>query len=388
MGLGNIVRTRLFRNFMAKLYGWGAAVVILGALFKINHYPGADYMLIVGLGTESLIFFFSAFEPPYVEADWSLVYPELSGMYHGSGIEGEKPIVEELDDMLEEANIGPELIENLGKGLRNLSENTRKMSDVSDAVLATNEYTSRIQDASESANELTKSYKKTSEVLTRDAGASQEYANNIKSASVNAASLSNAYSQASDNIKTELSATEEFTENIKAASATVNQLTDNYSKSVNILSKSAEALDLTSLEGQSYNEELKKIATNLAALNSVYELQLQSSNQQVESYSKLHQTIDYYLENLNASAENTEKYKENMAALNAAFELQIKGSNKQVESVDQLQETLTNFLESLNASSEKTLLYKEELDILTERVAALNKVYGNMLTAMNVGSLS
>ena len=58
MGLNNIVQSKGFRNFMAKLYGLGAAVVILGALFKINHYAGADIMLIIGLGTESLIFFF------------------------------------------------------------------------------------------------------------------------------------------------------------------------------------------------------------------------------------------------------------------------------------------------------------------------------------------
>ena len=53
MGLSNIVKSRGFRNFMAKLYGIGAAVVILGALFKINHYQGADIMLIMGLGTEA-----------------------------------------------------------------------------------------------------------------------------------------------------------------------------------------------------------------------------------------------------------------------------------------------------------------------------------------------
>jgi len=79
MGINTFVRRRGFRNFMAKLYGWGASVVILGALFKINHYPYANEMLVVGLGTEAIIFFFSAFEPPYVEPDWSLVYPELGG---------------------------------------------------------------------------------------------------------------------------------------------------------------------------------------------------------------------------------------------------------------------------------------------------------------------
>jgi gliding motility-associated protein GldL len=83
MGLASFVSGRVYKNFMSKVYGWGAAVVILGALFKINHYTGADIMLILGLCTESVIFFFSAFEPPHVEPDWSLVYPELAGMYHG-----------------------------------------------------------------------------------------------------------------------------------------------------------------------------------------------------------------------------------------------------------------------------------------------------------------
>ena len=69
MGLNSMVRSKGFKNFMSKLYGWGASIVILGALFKINHYPGADIMLIVGLGTEAIIFFFSAFEPAYVEPD-------------------------------------------------------------------------------------------------------------------------------------------------------------------------------------------------------------------------------------------------------------------------------------------------------------------------------
>ncbi|MBK7751833.1 MAG: gliding motility protein GldL [Flavobacteriales bacterium] len=59
---------------MAKLYGIGAAVVIVGALFKIQHWPAADLFLILGLSTEAIIFFFSAFEPPHEDPDWSLVY--------------------------------------------------------------------------------------------------------------------------------------------------------------------------------------------------------------------------------------------------------------------------------------------------------------------------
>jgi gliding motility-associated protein GldL len=72
------VNGKRFKNFMAKLYGFGAAIVILGAMFKIMHWEGANYMLVIGLTTEAVIFFFSAFEKPGTEYDWSLVYPELA----------------------------------------------------------------------------------------------------------------------------------------------------------------------------------------------------------------------------------------------------------------------------------------------------------------------
>src|SRR5690606_13332291 len=70
--------TKKWKLFMAKLYGIGAAVVIVGALFKIMHWPFAGPMLIAGLGTEAVIFFFSAFEPLHEDPKWELVYPELA----------------------------------------------------------------------------------------------------------------------------------------------------------------------------------------------------------------------------------------------------------------------------------------------------------------------
>ena len=79
--MGNsFLESKGFKSFMAKAYGLGAAVVIVGALFKILHWKGADVMLMVGLLTEAAIFFVSAFEPPHQEPDWTLVYPELAGL--------------------------------------------------------------------------------------------------------------------------------------------------------------------------------------------------------------------------------------------------------------------------------------------------------------------
>ena len=80
MNLTEIVQSSGWKNFMAKLYGLGASIVIVGALFKIMHWPFAGTLLSVGLLTEACIFFFSAFEPLHEEVDWTLVYPELAGI--------------------------------------------------------------------------------------------------------------------------------------------------------------------------------------------------------------------------------------------------------------------------------------------------------------------
>ena len=80
MSLAELVQSSGWKNFISKLYGLGASVVIIGALFKIQHWPLAGTMLTIGLLTEAVIFFFSAFEPLHEEIDWSLVYPELAGI--------------------------------------------------------------------------------------------------------------------------------------------------------------------------------------------------------------------------------------------------------------------------------------------------------------------
>jgi len=160
MGINNIVRSKGYKQFMAKLYGWGASVVILGALFKINHYTGANEMLIVGLGTEACIFFFSAFEPLHVEYDWSLVYPELGGMLEEDFKKGEKkkPLTQQLDKMLADSKIGPELIESLGKGLRNLSETASSLVTVTDAAKVSESYASTLKTSAEKLASLNAIY--------------------------------------------------------------------------------------------------------------------------------------------------------------------------------------------------------------------------------------
>lgn len=157
------VNSKRFKNFMSKLYGWGASVVILGAMFKILHYPGADIMLIVGLTTEAVIFFFSAFEKPHEEYDWSLVYPELAGMEDPDSEDYNNnrrglSTTQELDNMLEEAKIDGALIESLGSGLRKFGDAANKLNETVDAAAATKEYGEQISLATQNMESLNALY--------------------------------------------------------------------------------------------------------------------------------------------------------------------------------------------------------------------------------------
>jgi len=155
MGLGNITEAKWYKTMMPKLYGWGAAVVILGALFKIEHLPGASEMLIVGLSLEAIIFFFSAFEKPPTETDWSLVYPELAHMEDPNSA---KRPAQQLDDALAKAKIDNELIESLNEGLRSFGDSARQLNETVTAASGISEYNSQIQEGVKNMNALNSLY--------------------------------------------------------------------------------------------------------------------------------------------------------------------------------------------------------------------------------------
>lgn len=241
-----------WKKFMAKLYGFGAAVVIVGALFKIQHWPGASIMLIAGLGTEALIFIFSAFEPIHEDPNWELVYPELAlghsdELDHDAlpaasrGAKGGSGITDQLDKMLEEAKIDGELLERLGDGMRTLGDNAAQLKGVTSAAAATDSYVDSLQAASNKV-----------------------------------ATLSEAYERASVAISGMTSSQE---------------------------------------EGQSFGEQMQKVSKNLSALNNVYELQLKGSSAHLEATEKFQGQVSDMMKNLSESVEDTRLYKENMAML-------------------------------------------------------------------------
>lgn len=262
-----LFETKKGKKIMGLLYGLGAAVVIVGALFKIEHWPGASAMLIIGLSTEALIFTVSAFEPPHTEVDWTLAYPELAGLEDDQLTAATKrshstdSVAQEMDKMLEQAKIGPELIESLGTGFRNLSEHTSKLNNISDASVATEEYVSNVKNASSKMNSLSQSYEKASETLTGLTVSSEDsnaYAESLKSISSKLSELNNVY---------ELQ--------LKSASEHMQASNEAFAGMDNLMSNLQSSVQST----EQYKKNISELAQNLSSLNTIYGNMLNAMNQ-------------------------------------------------------------------------------------------------------------
>ena len=235
--------SKQWKNFMAKLYGWGAAIVIIGALFKIQHWEGASLMLILGLGTEAFIFFMSAFEKPHEEPDWSLVYPQLA-----TGEGTDKTPTQQLDDMLSKASIDSNMITKLGDGMRHLGEQASKMGEVADASVAAKGYSDSLVKASNRVDELSSTYEEVSEGLTGLVKASAEGA----STGAGLAKMNENLNSLNDMYEGQLAQMHQNRELFEG----IGELMKNLNDSVE--------------DTKVYKENISELAKNLASLNTVY----------------------------------------------------------------------------------------------------------------------
>ena len=198
MGLENITEAKWYKTMMPKLYGWGAALVIIGALFKIEHLPGASIMLILGLGTEAIIFFFSAFEKQHEETDWSLVYPELAGMNDPNSA---KRPAQQLDDALAKAKIDNELIESLNEGLRSFGESAKALNETVSAAAGISEYNSQIQEGVKNMNALNSLYELQLQTSNQQMEATTLFLQNLQSSVEDSKKFQEQVSSLADNLE-------------------------------------------------------------------------------------------------------------------------------------------------------------------------------------------
>ncbi|GAB4107615.1 gliding motility protein GldL [Echinicola sediminis] len=253
---GNSFTHKFYGSIMPKIYGIGASVVILGAMFKILDWPFASLMIGLGLSTEAVIFFLSAFEPKAKELDWSKVYPELEDssapVAPRKNGGSSNHISQKLDKMLEDAKVGPDLVESLGKGLENLAKSTEKMGSVADAALATSEYAENVKVASKTLVDINQSYGKTAAALTEMSSASQdakEYHEQVVTVTKNLSALNAVYEMELQDANSHVKVLNKFYSNVTAA---------------------MEGLNEAGKETETFKAELAKLNKNVSSLNNIY----------------------------------------------------------------------------------------------------------------------
>ena len=421
--IDEIVQTRGWKKFMAKVYGWGASVVLIGAMFKINHWNGATIMLVVGLGTEAFIFFTSAFEPLFMEWDWSLAYPELAGM--NEEIEDEdmkkepkKTPLEKFDELITVGNITPELFEKLGKGLRSLNKTTETLSDVSGASIATNNYIANFDKASSKINEfvnlygqsaqslhssassLAKSYEKSAEVVTNS---SETFSDTISQSGTkvakmitdsgkklsevvagNASTLANTMSQSANDVAKMINDSGKKISEVVASS--VGTFSDNMSQSganvANMVNDSVQKISqVVAGSIETFSDNMSQSGTNVAKMVN------DSGKKLSESYEKLADTMNAEFEVSQTGSKNyTEQLQimsKNLTALNSIYELQLQDTNEHLESAKNLFSGMEEIISNMKNSADDVKKYREEISKLGQNLTAMNTIYGNMLSAMN-----
>ena len=277
--IGELVETRGWKKFMAKVYGWGASVVLVGAMFKIMHWPGAGIMIVIGLSTEAFIFFTSAFEPLHVEWDWSLAYPILAGMDDEIIDEdlkekdkiSKKSASERFDELINSADITPELFEKLGLGLRSLNKTTEKLSDVSDASVATNKYITSFDKASSKVSEFADLYGQSAQSLNNSAN-----------------SLSKSYEKSAELVSGSITS---FTETISQSGNKVSSMITNSGKQLSEVINSS-ATSFANNMNSSGNEIANNITNSGKKLSEVIDSSVNSfSNTMTNSGSEIAKTI-------------------------------------------------------------------------------------------------
>jgi gliding motility-associated protein GldL len=244
------LRARTLLNY---LYSFGASVVIFGALFKILHWPGANTALIAGMGTEVIVFFIFGFEPQHAmhaEYEWERVYPELAD--EGPILKNQKPLTQQLDKMLSDAKVGPDLINSLGKGFTSLGESVSKLNDLTDATVAANDFSKNAKNASGQINSFAQAAANaTSAVNIIGAGAEHTkiYHEQVQSMVKNLSQLNAIYELELQDSNNHLKAMNKFFGNLNNA---------------------AQALSETATDATKYKENLIALNKNLSSLNQVY----------------------------------------------------------------------------------------------------------------------
>jgi len=301
MGITELVQSSGWKSFTAKLYGFGASIVIVGALFKIMHWPGASIALTAGLTIEALIFFFSAFEPLHEELDWTLVYPELAGMsdpdeideYKEEAIAGRNVGLQKFDELIQESQISEADVKKLGSSITTISSTSESIADITAASLATKEYFDKMGNAATNMDQVATAYGTNTGVLNQQVETlAESYKNTAQLIDNKGQEIAERFASSSANL----------TAAYEAMSSEVKQEHSNISESQ-----------------QKFQSQIDDLSKSLAELNTTYASQIEGSKEHLKGTSDVYKGLNEMVSSLKVSVDETQKYKEEITKLSESL---------------------------------------------------------------------
>lgn len=257
------------KNF---IIGIGASIVLLGALFKLQHWEGASIMLTAGMLTEAFIFALLGILPPHKDYYWERYYPDLDKNPHvdayKKGVKFVKPehplgaagggsgsgsgATDAFDKMLEDANINKPAIERLSNNLQQFGSTVEGMKDITNIASATGNYTQATNDAASALSELKDTYAGAANTMKSFNDASEstaQFHSQVQILSKNLGTLNQIYEVELQDANNHLKAMNKFYSNLVSAS---------------------DAMASSADDAVAAKDEIAKLSRNLGALNNIY----------------------------------------------------------------------------------------------------------------------
>lgn len=272
-------------------YSWGASIVILGALFKLTHLPGANLMLWIGMGTEVLVFFVSAFDRPYKSYKWESVFPNIK--------------ISGADSVNEKGN-SPADNQNLADAIEAVNASISAQQDVAEEIhfkhhtLATN-----LADANESVA-TRDSFQQGRDRVVVLGDVSQQKGENVTSGiSAEVAANSPEIADATAVYLGKLQTMADSLERFNSATNSLSEVSDTLLKSYKSISENSDSITSNS---EGYVEQMQSLNRNLMGLNTIYEIQLKSISSQIDTIDKVNVGLKRIKDMYEGSTGNSEKF--------------------------------------------------------------------------------
>lgn len=269
------------KKVVGAVYSLGASVVIIGALFKIMHFPGAGVMLMVGMGIEALLFALGCLDKPHTEFHWNNVFPQLLG--HGADpkeleemksrpcptLMGGAPVAGAATASVDSAAVGA--------SMANLAKTAEQLKELGSVATAANELVGKLEAAGQTADQfveagktmteksaqLGNTYAQVNEDMQKVVAGTKEYDAQVASTSANLQKLNAVYELQLNQLQAQVDAYKAQTEKVVAATAQVEALTANMQTLTTVSSEAVKS-------HEAYAAGAKQLASQVADLNKVY----------------------------------------------------------------------------------------------------------------------